>query len=115
MAKETIKYRILQINKHDGDAHFIKFSSIRDLRAFKLTDKVTLDMYGKVYEGETEKVKGWQDELYKKFQGLKPEGYTGHSLSVSDIIESDGRYYYCDSFGWREVTVRDGKIDFSKK
>ena len=33
--------------------------------------------------------------------------FTGHSLSVSDIIETpDGKLWFCDSFGWKEVTWR---------
>ena len=31
-------------------------------------------------------------------------GFTGHSLSVSDIIETpDGQLWFCDSFVWKRV------------
>lgn len=111
----TVKYRILQITQHEGDARYIKFSSVDELRRLGLADKVTLGMYGTVYEGEAAKTDGWLDGLFVQFQGSKPEGYMGHSLSVSDIIEADGHYYYCDSFGWTEVTVSDGKIVFPEE
>lgn len=33
-----------------------------------------------------------------------PEDFTGHSMSVSDIVEyPDGRLWFCDSLGWKEV------------
>ena len=44
------------------------------------------------------------EELFHLFNvGAKPEGYKGHSLSTSDIVELDGVLYYVDSFGWREL------------
>ena len=33
-----------------------------------------------------------------------PEDFHGHSMSVSDIIEyPDGRLWFCDSLGWKEI------------
>lgn len=33
-----------------------------------------------------------------------PEDFTGHSMSVSDIIETpDGELWFCDSIGWARV------------
>jgi len=33
-----------------------------------------------------------------------PEDFEGHSMSVSDIIEyPDGRLWFCDSLGWKEI------------
>ena len=34
-----------------------------------------------------------------------PINYKGHSLSVSDICEIDNKYYFCDSFGWKEINI----------
>ncbi len=33
----------------------------------------------------------------------KPEDYTGHSMSVGDIVEIDNNVYVCASFGWNKV------------
>lgn len=30
----------------------------------------------------------------------RPEGYVGHSLSVSDVVEFEGTTYFVDSFGF---------------
>ena len=29
--------------------------------------------------------------------------FTGHSLSVSDIVYYKGKYWYCDIRGWKEI------------
>jgi len=48
------------------------------------------------------------ESIYQKFNGEdRPADFTGHSLSVSDIvaIKQDGHvsYHYCDSFGFRQL------------
>lgn len=32
-----------------------------------------------------------------------PDDFKGHSLSTSDIVDLDGKLYYCDSFGWIDI------------
>lgn len=47
------------------------------------------------------------DSLYEKFNLHHPEGYYGHSLSVSDVVvlqkDKHTKAYYVDSFGFREL------------
>lgn len=47
------------------------------------------------------------DSLYEKFNLHHPEGYYGHSLSVSDVVilqkDNHTKAYYVDSFGFREL------------
>lgn len=39
-----------------------------------------------------------------------PEDFEGHSMSVSDIIEyPDGRLWFCDSLGWKEIQWTEEK------
>ena len=56
---------------------------------------------GRLTEGDT------LDRLYERFNINHPEDYTGHSLSVSDVIvlqeEQRMKAYYVDSFGYREL------------
>lgn len=40
------------------------------------------------------------EDLYARFQFTKPEGYKGHSVSVSDIISLDGVNYFVDRIGF---------------
>ena len=48
------------------------------------------------------------EEIFVQFNTNRPEDFKGHSLSVSDVvkIECDNQawYYYCDSFGWKDIT-----------
>ncbi len=43
------------------------------------------------------------DDIFARFNIDHPVGFTGHSLSVSDIIDLEGTKFYCDSFGWTEI------------
>ena len=105
------KYSIYQIESDAPNARYIKFSGLDFVRENNLCTmegdlcKLDSDLYTKVYEGEVEgeDVEETLDSLYVKFQGRKPEGYTGHSLSVSDVIVLDGTAYYCDNYGFEEI------------
>ncbi len=62
--------------------------------------------YEKTYEGELQSGDDLES-LYMKFNLYRPEDFTGHSLSVSDVIvlhlpEGD-KAYYVDSIGFQEV------------
>lgn len=43
------------------------------------------------------------EEIFFKFNMERPEDFTGHSLSVSDVVEVNGKKYYVDSFGFKEI------------
>lgn len=97
-------YSIYQVSDNAENAHYIKFSGLDLIEKMGL--KVTRDLYEKVYEGDIEDFTDADEvleNLYIKFQGTKPAGYTGHSLSVSDVVELDGKAYYCDSYGFTEI------------
>ena len=92
-----------------------KIKQIKDIKncdyAFEWWDwakeKFTLDDYDVVYEGEIEGTNpnAVLEELFKIFNIERPEDFTGHSLSVSDVVELDGVNYYCDSIGWVKLEV----------
>lgn len=62
-----------------------------------------------VYRTDKEPSLDWLYSLfnrgYEPEPGMAtPEDFTGHSMSVSDIVETlDGKLWFCDSCGWREV------------
>lgn len=62
----------------------------------------SLNDYELVYDTERYDDYNRSDAFYE-FNMNRPEDFTGHSLSVSDIVEIDGYKYYCDDVGWREV------------
>lgn len=60
------------------------------------------------YETEKEPSLDWLYGVFNRgvslFDEETPEDFTGHSMGVSDIVETpDGKLWFCDSFGWREV------------
>ena len=48
------------------------------------------------------------ENLYEMFNINHPLDFNGHSLSMSDIVvlfdDNGCKWYYCDSFGWRDIT-----------
>ena len=62
--------------------------------------------YQTVFDGEVET--NDLEALYTKFNVAHPPGYTGHSLSMSDVLElyddSGSSFHYCDRFGFKEIS-----------
>lgn len=59
-------------------------------------------LYEPIYTGE-----GLADleQIYQAFQGEnRPEDFRAYSLSVADVVELGGVFYFCDSFGWLKLT-----------
>lgn len=62
--------------------------------------------YKKVYEGEIDsdaKDDSILEGIFAQYQGRKPEGYTGRSVSVSDVIKLDGKPYFTDDYGFTRL------------
>lgn len=98
-----ITYEILQIQ--DGsDGEQYRFWGMNYVKETGL--QVNVSDYESKYQG---KLKSGEtlDTLYERFNLHRPEDFTGHSLSVSDVIvlESGGdkKAFYVDSFGFCEV------------
>ena len=72
-------------------------------------DYSKLEGYQKVYEHDYNVDKDFDDEefleiLFEAFnRGNYPEDYKGHSMSVADIVDLDGRLWLCDSIGWTRI------------
>ena len=95
---KTVRYRIYQLPRKHPDL-FLSYSRA-EKRGIRLRD------YKEVYQDEImdEGEQGTLETLYTKFNVARPEDYTGHSLSVSDIIYLEGYgAYYCDCIGWKQV------------
>ena len=85
----------------------------------------SFDFYRSVWNGKEEARDDMDlvNYLYEVFNERRPYGFKRHSLSVGDVImvhgidDIDPTYYYCDSFGWQDITAdimawsryRDGK------
>ncbi|XBX04478.1 YodL domain-containing protein [Enterocloster clostridioformis] len=96
-------YGIYQID-HDGEGARYSFMNMAELNrngvAAERSD------YNLVYVGRLKK-SDTLDSLYEKFNIHHPADFTGHSLSVSDVVllhqAGENRAYFVDSFGFTEV------------
>lgn len=64
------------------------------------SEKFSFADYKYAYQGSSYAL----DEIFTRFNINHPFDYNGHSLSVSDIVKFGDQYYYCDSFGWKDIT-----------
>ena len=97
-AEGLATYELFQI-KEGGNGQAYQFMGMDFVKKNKLVvDKADYESVyrGEIKEGET------LDTLYEKFNLYHPDDFTGHSMSVSDVIviekEHDKTAYYVDSF-----------------
>lgn len=96
-----MKYIIYQLKDiRNCDYGFMSWDFAKEY-GFSIND------YCEVYAGE-EDGKYLLDKLFEKFNVNHPSDFKGHSMSVSDVVAVRGKknwhWYYCDSFGWEEIT-----------
>ena len=109
--------KVYQVSESAPNSHFLMFSSLDMVEHLEL--KVSIENYKVVWEGQVEDkgdVMATLDRVFRMLNvGQKPEGYKGHSLSVSDVIEMDGKYYYCDSYTFEEIQFGETTRQQAKK
>lgn len=115
---ENMKIRIYQINS-DRDENRMMFLSHDRLERFQGSPEVDSKIYDKVYDKEVDCSN--LEEVYTLLNIDHPEDYRGRSLSVSDVVEvyeSDAipqGFYFCDSFGFKQVTFHPEKCGISER
>ena len=97
-----VSYEIWQL-KDTPENKALLFSDYAYASLFRLTES----RYDKVYEAQAGEDDYTLDQIYYKFNVNHPEGFRGHSMSMSDVVvlDIDGKKtaWYCDSFGFKEV------------
>ena len=100
---QQAQYGIYQIREGSPGEEYL-FLGTEFIREHGL--EVSGQDYSLVYSGTAEPGETL-DTLYEKFNLFRPEDFTGHSLSVSDVIVwNDGKgkkAYYVDSYGFKEL------------
>lgn len=75
--------------------------------AFASLYRLNESRYDKVYEAPAGPDTDTLDKLFTKFNIDRPADFTGHSLSVSDVVVlNDGgkrTAWFCDSWGFKEI------------
>ena len=101
-----MKINIYQINT-DRDPKQLKFLCLDTARRILHSAEPDSAAYDKVYSGDV-KCRNLED-VFTLFNSRRPEGFRGHSLSVSDVVEVEDAagitpgFYFCDSFGFKEI------------
>lgn len=90
--------------KENADNRNIRFEGLDQLRQANIAP--ALPMYDKVYIGKMPAGKNL-DDIFTEFNINRPADFTGHSLSVSDIIAIKDDFgitaHYVDSFGFENL------------
>lgn len=113
-----MKIKIYQVNM-ERDEKRIAFMGLDVFPKFQGSNEVKSSLYDSVYIGEVDCKN--LEEVYQKFNLDHPAGYKARSLSVSDVvevIESDSMksgFYFCDSFGFKEVSFDPSKAQISDR
>ncbi len=103
---------IFQIDQ-EKDRNRVSFESYDRLKKWQGTEEIDAAIYGKVFEDEVDADS--LEEIFEFFNLERPEGFTGHSLSVSDIVAvrdleaGKSIYYYCDDIGFKEVPFDESR------
>ena len=108
-------YRILQLNREENLRNY-RFESLERLEEMGL--QVDEMNYHEVYEGIFHDEATTNERLhaiYQQFNFNPPKEFTGHCLSVSDIIALQEHnvvsYYYVDSIGFQKLSGFHAKIN----
>ena len=93
-----MKYKIKQIKDAENCEYaFRRYNWVKD--------KIDLKDYEITYEGELDylEIPNALEELFDIFNVRRPNDFKGRSMAVPDIVEVDGKNYYCDAIGWVEL------------
>ena len=107
-------YQIPSINKGTPEDIYRKYC----FAPLRWIDEVNLDNYIQVYSDDVpydKSVEMFLEYLFKKFNLDRPIDFGGHSMSVSDIVKINGKYYFCDSIGWKNIDINEIGIYKVKK
>ena len=100
------KFQIYQLTGGEK-YHGVRFEGLDRLKAEGV--QLNRDDYELVYEGLVGEFRGnaTLEGIFTQFNTNQPADFTGHSLSVSDVIvisvDDKDTAYYCDSFGFTEM------------
>lgn len=107
-----MKIQIYQIDE-SSDFEGLKFYSLSMLE--KIGQDIDSEIYKNVYEGEVDCAT--VEDVFAKFNLDPPKDFSGHSLSVSDIVAvlgDENEYYFCDTVGFEKVDFEPEKAIESK-
>ena len=95
-----MRVRLYQV-REDGDPHLMFCG--REAFRKQYGERIPAEIYRKVFDGDL--AVSDTEQVFVIFNTAHPEGYTGRSMSVSDVVEfvEEGTFYFCDIFGFDRV------------
>lgn len=101
-------FKIYQVD--DRKTRNFGFMSINELR--HTGTQLNLDNYNMVFVGaiESQNDRIALEQIFEDFNINHPLYYNGRSISIGDIVEIDGLYYYCDMVGWWRIIQVENNI-----
>ncbi len=103
--------RVYQILATD-ETQDIVFESLRKIKERRKCDVIPAEWYKRVFEGSL----GTDDleEIFCICNESQPNGYEGHSMSTSDVVELDygaqDLFFFCDSVGFEAIYFDKTKV-----
>lgn len=97
----------------DRDPKDLAFMDLERTKRIQNSADIDSSIYNKVFEGAV-KAENLED-IYYIFNQAHPEGYIGHSLSVSDVVQVvednpfGSHFYFCDSIGFQRIDFDSSK------
>lgn len=92
--------KIYNIKRDAEYARYLMYASLKEVKDCDL--EVKKENYQQIYETtvkvEENDIESSLEDFFATVQWVKLEGWEGHSLSVSDIIEVDGVDFYVDEY-----------------
>lgn len=85
----------------ERDKRNVKFAGSEELEKYQGSERVDAALYDEVFDGDVDR--NTLEGVYELLNTDHPPLYRGRSLSVSDIVKTEDRFFYCDRFGFKEV------------
>ncbi len=106
--------RIYQVNMGRDDKR-VAFMGIDEREHFLESRNIDSSIYDCVFSGDVDC--NDLEDVFQKFNIDHPDGYTGRSLSVSDVVEivdsdiGETGFFYCDNIGFSKVDFNPGEAE----
>ena len=94
--------RLYQINRERDEEHRALLPTETLARRGSGPKAIDSSIYDCVFEGTVNCSD--LEEVYTLFNVDPPENFSGHSMSVSDVVVEGRTAFFCDSIGFRQVT-----------
>ena len=102
-----MRIKIFQIDQ-DKDKNGVKFMDSGRLERLQGTKDIDASLYKEVFDGEV--VAADLEDVYSLFNCEGHPLHRGHSMSISDVVQTEDGTYFCDLVGFKKVDFDESKV-----